>query len=442
MKEGNDRRPMKYTQSTVFLFSRWVLPFIIAWSLVMVSPRPGAGFTQSQYRQFQSKITNYQNHLNKKFRKIRRKQTQLIIVHTSELGLKATLRVVSQGKQFTSGFRTPGGHANYVIARNGRVYRILDKAFRADHAGLSMWNGKKDISSVSLGIELVGYHYAELTDHQYRSVAMLIDILQKVYHLNDMSVLTHSQIAYGRPNPWFRKDHRGRKRCAKNFDRARAGLGPTWGHDPDVRAGLLMPDPQLDNLFYGRTEAVQTLVQASNIISRENSAWSISGEDYDSQTTVYILPDGKLLPGNQVGSILGWSRLPVNTRVLLNQETDSGQPPAAGDPVKTITPTMTAWSHAGQAYKNKSTIYFLPSGKTHKGSQISDWDDLPVETRLIIGYQGPQEITKEKTAYRIAGSAYKSEKTVYHFPSGKVITGDKIDNFSQLPRGTEIYLPL
>ena len=49
------------------------------------------------------------------------------------------------------------------IARNGRCYRILDKAFVADHAGVSMWNGHRDISRLSVGIELVGYHYDAIT---------------------------------------------------------------------------------------------------------------------------------------------------------------------------------------------------------------------------------------------------------------------------------------
>ncbi|WP_027362795.1 N-acetylmuramoyl-L-alanine amidase [Desulfospira joergensenii] len=433
---------MKFKRLKRQLFTRWAVLCFAALCMIMIHPEPAPGFTNSEYRRFQAGIINYQNRLNKKFRKIRRKQTRYIIVHTSELGLKATLRVVSRGKQFKSGFRTPGGHANYVIARNGRVYRIMNKAFRADHAGRSMWNRQKDISSVSLGIELVGYHYAPLTDRQYRSAAMLIDILQKVYNLSDLAVLTHSQIAYGLPNPWFRKDHRGRKRCAKNFDRARAGLGPTWSHDPDVRAGLLMPDPQLDSLFYKKSGSVRILAQASNLISKENSAWSIAGEDYDSQTTVYILPGGKALPGDRVKKIIGWSHLPVNTRVLLNQDTGEKQASVPDLPVKIISTSMTAWSHAGQAYKEKTTVYFLPSGKTRSGAQISDWDDLPIKTRLIIGYQGPHKITKDRTAYRIAGSAYKSEKTVYHFPSGRVTTGNKVKDFSQLPRGTEIYLPL
>ncbi len=201
-----------------------------------------------------------------------------------------TLKVVSRGKRVSDRRRTHGGHTHYVIARDGRTFRILDKKYEADHAGRSMWNGETDISKISIGIELVGYHYLPITEHQYRSVGLLIDILQNTYGLSDREVLTHSQVAYGLPNRWFKKNHRGRKRCAKNFIRTKADLSPTWAYDPDVQARRLSADPQLAELFYGRQE-LQAKTDEANIISKSNTAWSIAGEDYDSQTTVYKFPE-------------------------------------------------------------------------------------------------------------------------------------------------------
>ncbi len=272
-----------------------------------------------------------------------------------------TLKVVSKGKRLRDGRRTPGGHAHYVIARNGRTYRILDKKYVADHAGLSMWNGETDISQISIGIELVGYHYAPLTQSQYRSVGMLIDILQRIYGLDDRAVLTHSQVAYGNPNRWFRKNQRGRKRCARNFIREKAGLGPTWSYDPDVRAGRLMADPQLSKIFYGRREYYAKTDDA-NLITQSNTAWSIAGEDYDNQTTVYKFPDGHIYTGDQISDKIGWNRIPAKTVVLLDQE-GSISLIKRDDPIKTISDSLTAWSFAGQAYNLKTTIYFLPSGR-------------------------------------------------------------------------------
>jgi N-acetylmuramoyl-L-alanine amidase len=411
-----------------------------------VVPAAGMTFTRADYQQFQANIIDHRNRLNPRFKKVTREQTRYIIVHTSELGLSATLRVVSGGKQFSSGRSTPGGHAHYVIARNGDTFRILDKQFRADHAGLSMWDGRQDISSVSVGIELVGYHNAPLTEAQYRAVALLIKILQGVYRLDDQAVLTHSQVAFGRPNPWFPKDHRGRKRCAKNFDRSRAGLGPTVDADPDVRAGRLLPDPYLAELFYSPGPAVAARVAAtgpvSNLISRENSAWAIAGEEYDSRSTVYALPNGHKVTGDRIRDTVGWHLLPVNTRVLLNQVTETQAMVEPDSPVKVITGRMTAWSHAGPAFRFDSTIYFLPNGTVYPGSRISDWDDLPQNTRLIVGYHGPFFITRGKTAYRIAGQKYKDRATVYFLPPGSVKTGEDVTDFADLPAGSRIYLPL
>jgi hypothetical protein len=308
-----------------FSFSKGaaVVPVIILILIVMLlTTAPGwtaQNYSRSDLVRFQNGIVDYRSRINPRFKKRRRPKTRLIIVHTSELGLKSTLRVVSRGKRFKNGRATPGGHANYVVARNGTVYRILDKKYRADHAGLSMWNGVSNVSDISVGIEFVGYHYAPLTDSQYRSGGMLLFILKRVYGLEDKDVLTHSQIAYGRPNRWFSKNHRGRKRCAKNFDRIRAGLGPTWSFDPDVRAGHLTPDPMLAKVFYQapgtgfRSGQKSSLALESDVISTRNSAWTIAGGDYDAPGTVYVLPGGKTLAGDRIASSLGWDRLPAGT---------------------------------------------------------------------------------------------------------------------------------
>jgi N-acetyl-anhydromuramyl-L-alanine amidase AmpD len=422
-----------------FYNQRWVIVVSLFLTFLLYLPSFSAAYTRSDRRNFQRSIVDLRSRLNPNFKKVKRKKTKYIIVHTSELGLKLTLQVVLKGKRLRYGRRTSGGHANYVISRSGRTYRILDKKYEADHAGLSMWNGDTDISNISVGIELVGYHYAPLTNSQYRSVGILIDILQKVYGLDDREVLTHSQVAYGRPNRWFKRNQRGRKRCARNFIRKKAGLGPTWPYDPDVRSGRLLADLQLSKIYYGRRE-YHSKTDEANIITKNNTAWSIAGEDYDSETTVYKFPNGKTYTGDQIASKLGWDRIPSKTVVLLNQENSIPLIKRDG-PIKTISDRLTPWSFAGKAYNDKTTVYFLPSGRMKFGSTISDWDDLPVKTRLIVGYRGPYKLYKNRSAYRIAGQKYKDRKTIYYLPSKKLLVGDRIDDFDKLPSGTLIFLP-
>jgi len=270
-------------------------------------------------------------------------------------------------------------------------------------------------------------------------MGILIDILQGVYGLNDLAVLTHSQVAYGKPNRWFRKNQRGRKRCARNFIREKAEVGPTWSFDPDVRSGRLLADLQLSKIYYGRREYAEKTDDA-NLITKINTAWSIAGEDYDSQTTIYKFPDGQTYTGDQISDKIGWNRIPAKTVVLLDQE-NSISLIKSDDPIKTISDRLTAWSFAGQAYKLKTTIYFMPSGQIQLGSMISDWDDLPAKTRLIIGYQGPYKLYNGRSAYQIAGRKYKDRKTIYYLPPKTLLAGDKINDFQSLPKGTLIFLP-
>jgi hypothetical protein len=59
-----------------------------------------------------------------------------------------------------------------------------------------------------------------------------------------------------------------------------------------------------------------------------------------------------------------------------------------------------------------------------------------------VGYQGPFAITREKTAYSIAGHKYKEQATIYFLPPGQVKTGAEISDFACLPEGTQLYLPI
>jgi hypothetical protein len=201
-----------------------------------------------------------------------------------------------------------------------------------------------------------------------------------------------------------------------------------------------MADAQLADVFYNQT-AVVLQADEANIISKRNTAWNIAGEDFDSATTVYKFPNGRLYTGNQIAKNIGWGRIPAKTVVLLNQEGNVELLKDDG-PVKTISDGITAWSLAGRSYNRKTIIYFLPSGRIKPGSKINDWDDLPVSTRVIIGYKGPYRLKKNHSAFRIAGYKYKDRKTIYYLPSKKLLSGNKIKDFSQLQSGTLVFLPI
>jgi hypothetical protein len=274
------------------------------------------GISANERRNFQKSIIDYRQHLNPLYKKIKRNNTRYIIVHTSECDLKTTLKIVSKGKQDNYKWISRGGHTHYVIARNGQTYRILDKKYRANHAGLSMWNGETGLSRSSVGIELVAYHNKDITTSQYKSVRLLIDLLRSVYGLDGLAVLTHSQVAYAKANQQIPFNHRGRKHCARNFDRIRAGLGPTWSYDPDVKAGRLKPDQVLATIFYDNKLPTEQK-PISNTIDHQRTVWAIAGKKYDSPNTFYVFPNGRVILGNRVESRIGWHRIPAGTKIFL-----------------------------------------------------------------------------------------------------------------------------
>lgn len=187
-----------------------------------------------------------------KFRRIRRKKTNFLIVHCTDIDYYF---------EFLNTFfalHTLLSHdrnAHYLIRRNGSIYKLVPDELVADHAGFSMWNGRINLNRFSIGVELEGTDKKPFTDDQYKAFRYLYrgapDSMTNKYGIDDSSVLYHSQVAYcpsrqvhehlglgGR----HAKAHRGRKSDpGKFFDREKAGIRVPIPADPDVRRGMLLP---------------------------------------------------------------------------------------------------------------------------------------------------------------------------------------------------------
>jgi len=459
---------MKNASGMIFAFRRVFTRLLLTAALLF--PDFASAYVAFADKPPSGSVIDFRRHVSSRFEKTVRASTRYIIVHTSEGGLESTLRSVLHGK-CASTDRTPGGHAHFVIARDGRVFRTLDIKLKANHAGLSMWNGEEDLNESSVGIELVAYHYADITDSQYASLGRLLRQLRKTYRLDDRAVLTHSQVAYGKPNQWFKDNHRGRKRCAQNFERARAGLGPSWDYDPDVRAGRLSPDPQLAALLYpsaaGPAAETPRPSGGSNVITKDNTAWTIAGDDYNAPDTVYQLPDGNTVPGDMIASSIGWDRVPHGTIVLLNQEpNEPEQEPKPAEPepkpaelalkpaepasksakqirpasrpagpVKLISRGRNAWELAGADYRKKTTIYFYPNGRIQTGNRIRDWDDIPRGTKVLIGYSGPLRLRAGKFKGGLPDDA------VLLLSGNRLVTAMDAKSTGRLPKSARVFVP-
>ena len=177
-------------------------------------------------------------------RKIRR-STELIVLHTTEAPARSSLNKLSDR-----------GEAHYCVTEDGTIYRIVDRDKEAFHAGRSMWQGKEDVDKFSIGIECVGYHDKPMGAVQLNAIRDLVKDLKRMYSLTDEKVVCHSHVAYGAPNKWQKRRHRGRKRCGMLFAmpsiRKRLDLKARPKTDVDVVAGrLAIGDQYLKNVLYG-----------------------------------------------------------------------------------------------------------------------------------------------------------------------------------------------
>ena len=181
-----------------------------------------------------------------------RKTTELIVLHTTEAPERSSLNKLCDR-----------GEAHYCVTEVGKIYRIVDRDRVAFHAGRSMWNGKEDADEFSIGIECVGYHDKAMGMVQIRAIRDLVKELQKMYKIPDERVVCHSHVAYGAPNKWQKKNHRGRKRCGMLFAmpsvRTQLGLARRPASDADVRAKrLVVGDDYLRRVLYGNVDTMKS----------------------------------------------------------------------------------------------------------------------------------------------------------------------------------------
>lgn len=366
-------------------------------------------------------------------RREKRAETLYIILHTTEGSTKGSLRKLYRN-----------GEAHYLVDTAGKVYRIIQKDRVAMHTGRSMWNGRSNLDDCSLGIEVVGYHNKPLKKAQIVALKELIRQLQAIYSVPDHRVLSHSMVAYGAPNRWHKKSHRGRKRCGMQFAgaelRRSLGLDSCPRVDPDVAAGRLeVGDPYLARVLYGSALVQQAALarftgEGAQVITKGRSAWDVARDQYASAGTSYLFPGGTVRRGDQIQD---WGAIPPGTRVILSDAQRDN--PIEG--IKELgTDGDTALDIAGDEYASESTIYVFPDGKTRAGKELSDEEfrNLPKKTRLLVGYVPAGKITPTRSAFEICGPDWNLASTFYLLPEGKLVPGHLISE-KNIPRDTLVF---
>ena len=358
-----------------------------------------------------------------------RKTTSLIVLHTTEAPAKGSLNKLSER-----------GEAHYCIAENGTVYRIIDQDRIAFHAGRSMWNGKRDVDNFSIGIEVVGYHDKPVTLAQLSALNELLLQLKAKYKIPDSCVVAHSHVAYGAPNKWQKKSHRGRKRCGMLFAmpsvRTKLGLSARPAFDADVKAKRLVnADPALSRALYGPVDTMKNVYGAAKPAApakpAANNFWKRAG----SKKSAAARPAKAKTASAQAPK----TKPPKSQTAKAAPSGKAGSAQLPPDGLRTIgVHGSTLEEIAGDEARSPRTVWFKPDGSWGRGDRLAKGAALPKGTHVLVGYEAAGQVSPKRTASSICGAKWRSPHT-YYFNGITVTPGDKV-NEKAIRNGTMVFL--
>lgn len=99
-------------------------------------------------------------------------------------------------------YKDYGVSAHYLIGRDGTIYRLVEEKNIAWHAGVAkVPDGRTDVNSFSIGIEMINTKTDKFTSDQYSALNKLLGQIKSNYDIK--YVLGHDQVAPGRKDdPW------------------------------------------------------------------------------------------------------------------------------------------------------------------------------------------------------------------------------------------------
>lgn len=96
--------------------------------------------------------------------------------------------------------------AHFVVDIDGRIFQLVSEADRAWHAGVSNWQGQRDVNSRSIGIEIMNNGSERFTAEQMNSVIAICKRMMEKHNIPPHHIVGHSDVAPGRkidPGPLF-----------------------------------------------------------------------------------------------------------------------------------------------------------------------------------------------------------------------------------------------
>lgn len=168
-----------------------------------------------------------------------------------------------------------GVSAHYLVEEDGRVFRLVDEARRAWHAGRGVWRGQDDMNGASIGVEIVNpgheFGYRPFPEAQVAAVVELIADVRSRWTIADIDIIAHSDLAPDRKRdpgelfPWKRLAQAGHGLWFEPAPERVAALGAPLGPG-DTGLGVTVLRAGLRRLGYGLAP----------------------GSDYDEETAVAV----------------------------------------------------------------------------------------------------------------------------------------------------------
>ena len=224
----------------------------------------------------------------------RRQPLDMLVLHYTgmETGQAALERLCDPEAKVSS---------HYLVEEDGRVFQLVDEERRAWHAGVAQWNGKEDINSRSIGIEIVngGHEYGlpPFPEVQIEAVLRLcLDLLSR-HAISAHNIVGHSDIAPlrkldpGERFPWERLAQDG------------VGLWPMTGsQDLSTQTPDASVAAELLNIGYGFEPEVPGALNAVTRAFQQRWRSSSANGVLDEETTSLIIQISDLFTASRVSS--------------------------------------------------------------------------------------------------------------------------------------------
>lgn len=225
---------------------------------------------------------------------------------------------------------------------------------------------------------------------------------------------------------------------AKPDVRERLGIPGKPLDDPEVKARRLrVADPELHQFLYATMPAKQPI--HSNVIARGWSAWTIAREAYDSSGTLYHFPDGKTLRGNEISNwdqIPAGTRVELGQPAPSVEFEGFVEVRDRARGARDIVGDVFAENTTIYFLPNGSV---LTGEEIQEDSESrSLLASLPPGTRILVGYVYGGHITSGRLPRQIAGVKWNYPSTFYRLPDGQIVSGEEIDQH-RIPYNTLVF---